>query len=114
MAFKEIEIYRIKKFVGALCEKRSPESMRDKLRYEYKIENQDVILFEIRPRWNKPNEQTWLSFTKLKFVRSQNVWKLFWQRANMKWYAYGPFKSSRDLAELIAEIDTDPHGCFFG
>ena len=114
MAFTEIEIYKINKFVGALCKERVPESIRDKLRYEYKIENQDVILYEIRPRWNDPNEQTELPCAKLKFVRSQNVWKLFWQRANMKWHAYGPFKSSRDLAELIAEIDADPHGCFFG
>ncbi|MEA3360014.1 MAG: DUF3024 domain-containing protein [Thermodesulfobacteriota bacterium] len=47
-------------------------------------------------------------------LRIQIVWKLFWQRADMKWHAYDPFKSSRDLAELIAEIDADPHGCFFG
>ncbi len=114
MVFTEIEIYKINKFVGALCKKRAPESIRDKLRYEYKIENQDVILFEIRPQWNDPNEQTGMPCAKLKFVRSQNVWKLFWQRANMKWHAYGPLKSSRYLAELIAEIDTDPYGCFFG
>ena len=36
MAFSEIEIYKINNFVGALCEKRAPESIRDKLRYEYK------------------------------------------------------------------------------
>ena len=114
MAFSEIEIYKINSFVGTLCEIRSPEHIRDKLRYEYKIENHDVILYEIRPRWDKPDEQTEMPCAKLKFVRSQNVWKLFWHRANMKWYAYDPCKSSRDLAELIAEIDTDPHGCFFG
>jgi len=73
-----------------------------------------VIIYEIRPRWNKPDEQTRLPCAKLKFVRNQNVWKLYWHRADMKWHAYDPCKSSRDLAELIAEIDTDPHGCFFG
>ena len=114
MAFTEIEIYKINNFVGVLCNKKAPEAIRDQLRYEYKIENQDVILYEIRPRWDKPDEQTGMPCAKLKFVRSQNVWKLFWHRANMKWYAYGPLKSSRDLSELIAEIDTDPHGCFFG
>ena len=113
MAFTEIEIHRIDKFVGALC-KKVPESIKDKLRYEYKIKNQDVILYEIRSRWKKPDEQTELPCAKLKFVRNQNVWKLFWQRADMKWHAYGPLKSSRNLTELIAEIDTDPYGCFFG
>ncbi|MBT9439028.1 MAG: DUF3024 domain-containing protein [Desulfobacterales bacterium] len=114
MAFTEIEIHKINKFVGALCKKRSPGHIRDKLRYEYKIESQDVILFEIRPRWDEPNEQIRLPFAKLKFVRTQNIWKLFWQRADMKWHKYGPFESSRDLVELVAEIDADPHGCFFG
>jgi len=114
MVFTEIEIYKINNFVGALCNKKAPEAIRDQLRYEYKIENQDVILYEIRPRWDKPDEQTELPCAKLTFVRSRNVWKLFWQRADMKWHAYGPLKLSRDLAELVAEIDTDPHGCFFG
>jgi len=45
MAFTEIEICKISNFVGTLCKKRAPESTRDKLRYEYKIENQDVILY---------------------------------------------------------------------
>ena len=114
MAFTEIETHKINKFVDALCKKRSPGHIRDKLRYEYKIENQDIILFEIRPRWKAPNEQTRLPCAKLKFIRSQNIWKLYWQRADMKWHKYGPFESSRDLAELVAEIDADPHGCFFG
>ncbi len=114
MAFSEVEIYRINNFVGTLCKLKAPESIRDQLRYEYTIENQDVIIYEIRPRWNKPDEQTRLPCAKLKFVRNQNVWKLYWHRADMKWHAYDPCKSSRDLAELIAEIDTDPHGCFFG
>jgi len=114
MAFSEIEIYKIKNFAGSLCNIKTPESIRDKLRYEYEIGNQDVIIYEIRPRWNKPDEQTRMPCAKLKFIRSRNIWKLFWHRSDMKWHAYDPLKSSRDLAELIAEIDTDPNGCFFG
>lgn len=114
MAFSEIEIYKINNFVGTLCKLRAPESIRDKLRYDYTIEKQDVIIYEIRPRWNKQDENTRMPCAKLKFVKSQNVWKLFWHRANGKWHAYDPLKSSRDIVALIAEIDTDPYGCFFG
>ena len=46
MAFAEIEIHKIKKLVGTFCQKRSPEHIRDKLRCEYRIQNQDVIIFE--------------------------------------------------------------------
>ncbi|MCJ7615760.1 MAG: DUF3024 domain-containing protein [Desulfobacterales bacterium] len=114
MAFAEIEIHKIKKLVGMLCQKRSPEHIRDKLRCEYRIQNQDVIIFEVRPRWNNPSEETWAPFAKLKFIRSKNHWRLFWQRADMKWHKYGPLDSSRSLEELVAEIDADTHGCFFG
>ena len=113
MAFTEIELHKIRKVVGTLCEKRSPGYIRDKLRLEYKIQNQDIIIFEVRPRWGTPNEQLWSPFAKLKFVRSRNSWKLFWQRADMKWHKYVPLESG-DLGELVAEIDADPHGCFFG
>ena len=109
-----MEIHKINKFVGTLCDKRSPESIRNQLRYEHTIENHDVIIYEVRPRWDKPDEHTRMPCAKLTFVRTQNVWKLFWHRADMKWHAYGPLKSSRDLADLIAEIDRDPNGCFFG
>lgn len=40
--------------------------------------------------------------------------RLFWQRADMKWHKYGPLDSSRSFAELVAGIDADTHGCFFG
>ena len=114
MAFTEIELFKIKKIVGTLCEKRSPVHIRDQLRVEYKIQNQDVIIFEVRPQWNDPKKQIELPFAKLKFVQSRYLWKLYWQRADMKWHKYEPFESSRDLAELVKEIDTDQHGCFFG
>ncbi len=114
MAFSEIELYKIKTYVGVLCNKRAPESIRDKLRYEHTIEKHDVIIYEIRPRWNNPDENTRMPCAKLKFIRSRNIWKLYWHRANGRWYPYDPLKPSRDLADLIAEIDDDPYGCFFG
>ena len=114
MAFSEIELYKIKKIVGSLCEKRSPAHIIDQLRVDYKIQNQDIIIFEIRPQWNDPKKQIVSPFAKLKFVRSRNHWKLYWHRADMKWHKYMPFESSRDLAELLKEIDTDQNGCFFG
>ena len=114
MAFSEIELHKIKKLVGSFCEKRSPAHIRDQLRVDYKIQNQDIIIFEIRPQWNDPKNQIESPFAKLKFVRSRNHWKLYWHRADMKWHKYEPFESSRDLGELVQEIDTDQHGCFFG
>lgn len=114
MAFSEIELHKIKKVIGSFCEKRSPAHIRDQLRVEYKIQNQDIIISEIRPQWNDPKKQVESPFAKLKFVRSRNHWKLYWHRADMKWHIYEPLDSSKDLSELANEIDTDQYGCFFG
>ncbi len=114
MAFNEIELHRIKKEVGGLCRKRSPEALKDQLRFDYKIEKYNVIIYEIRPRWDNPAEITEMPIAKLTFVDSRNLWKLFWQRANGKWEKYEPMDSSKNLGDLAQAIASDVYGCFFG
>jgi len=114
MALAEIELARIKKYVGSFCARRSPIHIRDKLSLEYLIKNQDVLIYERRPKWNDPTSTTESSVAKLRYVRKSNEWKLYWQRANMKWYAYEPFPSSNDLEKIVDVIDQDKYGCFFG
>jgi hypothetical protein len=114
MAFSEIDRHRIKKEVGGLCSQRTPNHDRDKLRFEYDIEKQNVIINEVRPAWNNPKEPTKLPFAKLTYVKSRNIWKLYWKRASGKWERYEPKDSDKDLGALVQEIDKDPYGCFFG
>jgi len=114
MAFSEIDLQRIKREVGGLCKKRSPAHLRDKLRTEYKIEGNSIILCEVRPQWDDPKIFREHSFAKITFVKSKNIWKLYWQRADLKFHRYDPKESANQLSDLITEIDTDTHGCFFG
>ena len=114
MTLAEIELARIKKYVGSLCARRSPVHIRDKLSLEYRIKNHDVLIYERRPMWNDPSKTTESAVAKLRYVRKSKEWKLYWQRANMKWYAYEPFPSSNDLAKVVDVIDNDEFGCFFG
>ncbi len=114
MAFNEIELQRIKKFVGGLCTKRTPAHLRDKLRLEYNVEKHNVIIYEVRPLWNNPKEFGKYPMAKLTYVASKKIWKLYWQRANLKWAKYDPKESARYLDELVKEIDNDRYGCFFG
>lgn len=114
MAFSDIELQRIKREVGGLCEKRSPAHLKNKLRIEYKIEGQSVILYEVRPQWDDPKIFRDHPFAKITFVKSRNIWKLYWRRADLKFHKYDPKKSSSQLSDLVKEIDKDSHGCFFG
>lgn len=114
MAFSEIELKRIDKFIGGLCRKRTPEHHKDELSFEYRIIGHDVFILEIRPLWTNPQEKTKLSVAKLKYNRTRNVWQLYWQRANGKWLKYEGNPDNKGLSGLVTEIDQDSFGCFFG
>jgi hypothetical protein len=114
MAFSEIELKYIKKTVGTMCERRSPVHVRDQLRTIFEVRGHDVTVYEERPRWNNPEQ--WISHlvAKFKYIRKDNVWKLYWRRSDMKWHLYPMARGTKTLEALIKEVDTDPHGAFFG
>lgn len=114
MAFSEIELKRIERTVGDLCRRRSSPEVRDKLRFGYRISRHDVLIYETRPSFRDPSTWTESGIAKLRLVRPAGEWRLFWQRASRKWQSYEPLPSSRDLGELVAEVDNDPYACFFG
>jgi hypothetical protein len=114
MAFSQIELKRIERTVGELCHRRSPAHLRDRLRLEYAVKGHEVVIYENRPRWNNPRERMESPVAKLKFVSSANKWRLYWQRADLKWHEYPGSSTSEDIADLVREIDADPLACFFG
>ena len=114
MAFSEIELKRIEDTVGELCARRSPAHLKDELSLEFRLKGHDVILFERRPAWGRRVGVMDSPVAKLKFVRTTGKWRVFWQRADLKWHSYQPLPSSGDLGQLLREIDNDPYGCFFG
>ena len=114
MAFNEIELKRISKIVGGLCRRRSRPEFKDELSLEYDVKGHDVVLFERRPRYGRVVGVTDSPVAKIKYVRTAGEWRLYWQRADLQWHEYDMHRSSRDLAELVSEIDEDPYACFFG
>ena len=112
--FSELELKRIDRAVGELCRRRSPPELREHVRIEYRVTGHDVMIYETRPAFREPTRWIEHGIAKLRFVRTAGEWRLLWQRASLKWQSYEPLASSRDLAELVAEIDRDAHACFFG
>ncbi|MGQ7869403.1 DUF3024 domain-containing protein [Sunxiuqinia sp. sy24] len=102
---------QIEKFVEGL---RPPPDMRDQLDVGFHFESNTLELFEIRPRWDQPEELMNTPFAKAKFIKSRAVWRIFWMRANGKWESYSPMPEVKDLAELFDVIEKDEYACFFG
>ena len=51
---------------------------------------------------------------KATYVKRANEWKIYWQRADMKWHLYEPFPTARTLQEFLDVLEEDHHRCFWG
>ena len=115
MAFKEKQIEEIEQAAAKyLYYNRPPLEIRDKLDLAYRIEEQSVYIVEIRPGWDKPEENIESPVAKTTFIKTNNQWKIYWMRGNLKWAHYEPtpyVKRISDFFDLVAE---DKMCCFFG
>ena len=109
MTFSEIELHKIKKLVGSFCEKRTPAHIRDQLRVEYKIQKQEIIISEIRPQWNNLDKIIETPIAKTTYVKKQKLWKVYWQRADMKWHSYEPQPTVKMLEDFLVLVGEDQH-----
>ena len=114
MAFSEVELKNIDEIVGGLCRRRNRPEFKDDLSLEFNVAGHDVVIFERRPKYGARVGVTDSPVAKLKFVRTQGEWRLFWRRQDLKWHGYGRLPSSKKLERLVDEVDRDPYGCFFG
>jgi len=115
MAFTEIESARITGTMSDFLEKRRPpESMRAKFDISYRIEGNSVVIFALRPFWRDPGRIIEGPVAKATYVRRTNRWKIYWQRADLKWHAYPPQPEALLFEEFLTLVDEDNDECFWG
>lgn len=95
-------------------QRRPPARVRDKVREGQRIEGHSITLFFIRPHWEESNRMTEEPIAKLTYVRTKNIWRIFWMRADLKWHAYPEHPTARSLAAALRIVHEDRLGCFFG
>ena len=115
MAFTELELARCERELQVFMKRRRPPvHIRDQLDHGYKINGQSVELFDIRPDWRDKTQKMERAFAKATFVRSQNVWRVYWQMRDLKWHGYEPHLEVNSLARFLEVVHKDEHCCFFG
>jgi hypothetical protein len=97
-----------------LSAKRPPEDIRDRLDIGYRIDNQSIFIFEIRPRYQSPEEKVELDVAKTTYVKSKDLWKVYWKRGDLKWYPYDPQPTVKNLNAFARLVEEDSHACFWG
>lgn len=116
MALSELEAARVRKAMDSFLERhRPPPHIRPKLDIAYRISGQCIEIFEIRPVWRGPaGGKHEGRVAKATFVRSRGVWRVFWQRRDLKWHSYEPIPEVKTVEEFVSVVTQDAHACFFG
>ena len=77
MAFSEIGKKRVEKAAEAYLERnRPPAHIREKVDMGYRVSNQSLEIFEIRPLWSSPKEKIEEQVAKATYVKKTDTWKI--------------------------------------
>ena len=115
MALSEFEQKRCERIVGAFIEARRPAAdIRQQLDLGFRVADQSVVIFEVRPQWNQPAVRREHPVAKATYVKTDSVWRVFWQRRDLKWHCYDPAPEVDSLEAFLQLVNEDEHGCFWG
>ena len=115
MAISEFETKRCEKYVSEYVAKhRPPPHVRNEVDLCYRIEDQSIIIYELRSVWNKPDNKVEVMVAKTTYVKKTKKWKVFWHKSDMKWHGYDPMPEVNSLEELLTLLEEDKHCCFYG
>lgn len=100
--------------LATYCAERVPDGLRDRVKLGFRIRTTAVTLYQERlqdpGRWSK------LVVAQLRYNALLNHWKLYCnsRRALGRWHRYELAAPAPSIEPLLAEIDHDPTGVFWG
>jgi hypothetical protein len=115
VALSEFERKRFERMVGAFVEERRPPAyLRAKVDLSFRVTGQSVEIFEVRPKFDRPDRKIEEAVARATYVKATGRWKVFWQRADLKWHRYTPMPEVPSLEEFLELVREDKNSCFFG
>ena len=105
---------RVEERMARFCRERVPEHARHQVRLSYKLWGNHVTLIEERIAFLEPGVWVDIPVAQFRFDPDDSLWRLYWSDRNNRWHAYWDVDPARDLEPLLAEVDEDPTGIFWG
>jgi hypothetical protein len=99
--------------VAAYCAQRSSS---DDYRIEHSIRGASITIVERRPPWNPPFGSEWSStkVAQLRYDDRSRRWTLYSAGSDDRWHRYDFARPAADVTSLLAAIDDDRTGIFWG
>jgi hypothetical protein len=102
------------KKLAAFCDSRIPGHLRNEIRLSFKFRGSTVTLFESRPGFRDRNVWSDMPIAQFRFDDKTALWTLYCADRNDRWHLYFDADPTADLDVLLAELDADPTGIFWG
>jgi hypothetical protein len=91
-----------------------PPHVASELSYRLDTYRNALTIVECRRMdWGRPAEWFEVLVARLRFTRSRG-WELYWPDRDSNFHLYEAVVPTQDVRRLLAEIDSDPTGIFFG
>ena len=102
--------------VEAFCETRVREHARDEVRLECSRRGNSITISERRPPWRVDLGPEWSEFkvAQLRYEPTERTWCLYCRDRNERWFLYDGIEPAPSVVPLLAEVDEDPTGIFWG
>ncbi|MGH7712880.1 MAG: DUF3024 domain-containing protein [Gemmatimonadaceae bacterium] len=114
MAIPESQRRAISRLLSDYCAPHPRAAIRRQLRHGFEISPHHIVLFEKRPHFDRPQDWLRLDVAKFRWYQSRREWHLYCQFRDLKWYIYEPRPWARRFETLLAEVEKDPTGIFWG
>jgi hypothetical protein len=108
----ELDLARIRRYRTG----RIPARVAHLIRLEIDVKGGSVTILECRPPWSPDMGPEWTRFpiARLCFTVSRGRWTLYWRDRNLAFHRYSRIGPSPNVGVLLAEIEADPAGIFWG
>ena len=108
----ETDVARVQRW----CTNRVPARALHQVRVECQIALRYLTVVERRAPWREDFGPEWttLPIARLRYTATTKSWTLLWRDRNLRFHLYDPLPPSRSVEDLLAELDRDPTGIFWG
>jgi DUF3024 family protein len=100
--------------VERFCEEGVPADARSDMRLEHTVRGNAITIVERRPPWSRLVGPEWSTMKIAQLRYDGRLWTLYCPDRNGRWWPYDDADPARDVGPLLAAIDDDPTGIFWG
>jgi Protein of unknown function (DUF3024) len=112
VALPDLDVARVQRW----CAERVPDHARTQVRVDCEIAPRALTIVERRAPWQPDLAPEWTSLpiARLRYTAANQTWTLYWRDRNSRFHHYDLLAPSARIDDLLAELERDPTGIFWG